>query len=269
MLAFWLTRRFRLSWRLFWIGAATFVLSQLGHIPFNAGVTVLFQRGILPTPPDSGRLVFNAVFLGLSAGLWEELARYAVYRWWAKDARSWSKALLLGGGHGGIEAILLGLYVLFIFIQMLALRGANLEQLGQSQAAQVQQQVAIYWSYSGWSLLAGALERAFTIPAHIAFSVIVLQAFTRGRFRWVWLAVGLHALMDALSVYLAGITNNPALVEVVIAGFALLSLAIIFLLRQPEPPVVELVEANPTPAADFHLPAPDETTENLDNTRYN
>ena len=37
-LGLWLEKRLRLGWRLWWIGAATFVLSQVGHIPFNSGV---------------------------------------------------------------------------------------------------------------------------------------------------------------------------------------------------------------------------------------
>ena len=44
-LGVYLTRRFRLGWRLWWIGAATFVLSQVGHIPFNWILTRLFALG--------------------------------------------------------------------------------------------------------------------------------------------------------------------------------------------------------------------------------
>ena len=40
-------RKYDTGWRLFWIGAATFILSQIGHIPFNAGLTQLFKNGIL------------------------------------------------------------------------------------------------------------------------------------------------------------------------------------------------------------------------------
>src|SRR5512146_2676712 len=110
-LGFFLTRRFHLGWRLWWIGAATFIISQVGHIPFNWIFTRLFALKYLPTPPAEWSLVFNAVFLGLSAGLFEELARAGVYRWWADDARSWRKGVLLGAGHGGVEAIILGALV--------------------------------------------------------------------------------------------------------------------------------------------------------------
>lgn len=179
-LGFYLTRRFRLGWRLWWIGAATFILSQVGHLPFNWIFTRLFAMGTLPTPPVEWRLLFNATFLGLSAGLFEELARAAVYRWWADDARSWRKGVLLGAGHGGIEAIVLGVLVLTTLVNMLILRGPDAARLvPPEQMALVQQQVGEYWS-APWGLtLLGAVERSFTLIVHIALSVLVLQAFTR------------------------------------------------------------------------------------------
>ncbi len=114
-LGIYLVRRFHLRWRLWWIGAAGFVISQVGHIPFNSLLTYLFQAKILPQPPAAWAPYFNPVVLGLSAGLFEELTRAAIYAWWAKDARSWRKGVLLGAGHGGAEALLLGLAVLYTF----------------------------------------------------------------------------------------------------------------------------------------------------------
>jgi uncharacterized membrane protein YhfC len=241
-LAIYLTRRFGLGWRIWLIGAATFILSQIGHIPFNQGLTLIFQRGILPAPPAEWRLPFNAVVLGLSAGLWEELARYGAYRWWAKDARSWRKGVLMGAGHGGIEAIILGILVVYAYAQMLALRGQDLSSLLGSRltAAQLQAlqaQLSAYWSAPWTATLLGAVERFFTIPVQITLSVIVLQAFVRGQFRWVWLAIGWHALVDAVSVFAS---NKIGIywTEAVIGLVALLSLAILFALHRPEPEAV-------------------------------
>jgi len=272
-LGFYLSRRFHLGWRLWWIGAATFVLSQIGHIPFNWLLTRLFQNGVLPLPPATWRLAFNAVVLGLSAGLWEELTRYAVYRWWAKDARSWNKGVLLGAGHGGIEAIILGGLVLYTFINMVALRNTDLAQVvPASQLALAQQQVSAYWSTSWLLSILGAVERTFTIPCQIAFSVLVLQAFTRGKFRWVWLAILWHATLDAAAVYFSVAWRAypwwPYAVEGLVGIGALISLAIIFGLRQPEPAVPEEMAPLPAPVNELILVPIEETSENLDKTRY-
>ncbi len=279
-LAMFLTRRFHLGWRLWWIGAATFVLSQVGHIPFNAIFTRLFASGALPKPPAAYNLIFSAVFLGLSAGLFEELARAAVLRWWADDARSWRKGVLFGAGHGGAEAIILGLLVLYTFANMVAMRGADIARfVAPAQLALAQQQVNAYWSAS-WPLsLLGAVERIFTIPFQIALAVLVLQAFTRKQPAWVLLAVFYHAVVDASLVYFAALWRPFAwgtyAAEGIIAAAALVSIAIIFALRRPEP--VEETDERAAPARANTPPARiseivkgevKETEENLDQSRY-
>jgi hypothetical protein len=69
-LGIFLTHHFKLGWRLWWIGGVTFILSQLGHIPFNIALTALFKGGNLPVLPEDFTLVFNAIILGLSAAIW-------------------------------------------------------------------------------------------------------------------------------------------------------------------------------------------------------
>jgi uncharacterized membrane protein YhfC len=275
-LGIYLTRRFRMGWRLWWIGAAAFILSQIGHIPFNWLINRLFQVGALPLPPTAWSLAFSAVFLGLSAGLWEELTNYAVFRWWAKDARSWRKGVLLGAGHGGLEAILLGIMVLYSFINLVAVRNIDMSTVvPASQLALAQQQVAAYWSAPWLASLLGAFERALTIPCQIAFSVLVMQAFTRGKFRWVWLAVLWHAVIDASTVYFSRIWAvyawMPYAVEGLIGIAALISIGIIFAVRQPEPQPVETEEpvSMPAPILAPTLDPIAETTENLEKTRFN
>ena len=270
VLGIYLSRRYRLGWRLWWIGAGTFVLSQIGHIPFNAVLTLLFNRGFLPAPPPEYQLLFNSVLLGLSAGLWEEIFRYGAFRWWAKDARSWSKALMMGNGHGGIEAILLGVLVLINYIIMLAAQGMDLSAyLPASQLPILEEQMAIYWSIPWYDSLLGALERVFALTIQISLSVIVLQVFLRRNLVWLIIAIGWHALVDALSVYLVS-TQSIYTVEAVIGMLALISLGVIFLLRSP----------NPVPAVEETIPVqpalPDPAIENsdtvdsyrLDQTRY-
>jgi uncharacterized membrane protein YhfC len=268
VLAVTLARRFKLGWGLWWIGAATFILSQIGHIPFNAGLTLLFERGILPVPPEAWRLPFNAVVLGLSAGLWEELSRYATFRWWARDARSWRKALLVGAGHGGVEAIILGILVLITYFYMVSLRGADLNAvIPADQLDAVRQGVTAYWSAAWPATLLGALERVFTIPIQIAFAVIVLQTFTRRQGFWVWLAVLWHAVVDFAAVFV-GRTWGVYAAEIVLGIFSLMSIAMIFALRQPEPPATPEPQA-PPPKPDILRPTQiEETTEALENSRF-
>jgi uncharacterized membrane protein YhfC len=272
VLGFFLDRHYHVGWRLWAIGAAGFILSQVGHIPFNSLLTWLFQKGILPAPPLAWGPFFNPIVLGLSAGLWEEMTRYAIFRWWAKDARSWRKGLMLGVGHGGVEAIILGSLVLYTLLQMVQLLNADISKLiPPAQLAQAQAQVQAYWSASWPMTLLGAVERVFAVTSHIALAILVLQAFTRRKFYWVWIAVLFHAAMDTAAVYFsqawAGHTWTPFAVEGVVGVFALLGLAIILLLRQPEPsPAEEPAVLAPIPPQTIQEIK--ETSESLDNTRY-
>ena len=43
-LGFYLTRKYNLGWRLYWIGAALFIVAQILHIPFNLLVDRLFKN---------------------------------------------------------------------------------------------------------------------------------------------------------------------------------------------------------------------------------
>ena len=268
-LGFYITRKYQLGWRLYWIGAAIFILSQVFHIPFNLGLTYLFRIGVLPSPPESWQPIFNAIILGLSAGLFEEVARYAGYRWWAKDARSWSKGLLYGAGHGGMEAMLVGGLVLYTFFQLLALRELDLSAIiPVDQLEVVQAHVAAYWSVAWYDSFLSTLERLLTLPVQICFSILVLQVFTRGHAYWLLIAILWHAIIDALAVFAAG-AWGVYVAEAIIALLAVLSVIIIFRLRQPEPePIQEPITSPPPLETLLTMQTPDETPEEIEKSRY-
>lgn len=232
-----LRRRFRFTWRLYIIGAAVFLLSQVFHIPFNIGFGLLMQRGVLPTPPPEYTILFQIVFLGLSAGIFEEGARYLMYRFWTRDARSWAKGLMAGAGHGagGEAMIFVGFLMLVNFLVMVVFRNSDLSRIvSPDQLSLVEQQVNDYWSAAWYLPLIAVLERAFAIILHLSLSILVLQVFTRRRIIWLGLAILWHALANAAALYAAmtwGVYHSEAAVGI----FALLSLGIIFALRTPEP----------------------------------
>jgi uncharacterized membrane protein YhfC len=265
-LAIYLTHIWKPGWRIWFIGAATFILSQVGHIPFNWGATQLLKLTPLAAMTSDQSRWFNIIFLGLSAGIFEEGARYLVLKFWLKDARSWRKSVLFGAGHGGVEAIILGGITLYAFITFAALRNVNLETvIPAAQLDAVRQQMTAYWSTDWSSSLMGALERLFTITIHIACAVLVMQTFTRKQGFWLGLAILYHALADSCVVASIGVLNAYGS-EAVVGGFALLGLALIFILRQPEPMVETIVE-NPVDTKVL----PSQTVENddhLDQSRF-
>ena len=246
-LGVWLARKAHAPWLLFGIGAATFVGSQVVHIPLNIGLTALFKAIWPSAQPQPWHIPFNAVVLGLTAGLCEEAARYTGYRWLAKKARYWRDALMLGAGHGGTEAIITGTLAGLALLNMAVARRMDLAAQGLTgeRLALAQQQITAYWSAPWYMALMGAVERLFAIVIQVSLAVLVLQVFTRDDWRWLVVAIGYHLAVDAMAV--AGLQSGwPVLViEATIVPFVLVSLAIIFGLRPRGEP---LAPPDPQPA---------------------
>jgi uncharacterized membrane protein YhfC len=130
--------------------------------------------------------------------------------------------------------------------------------------------VAAYWSAPWYATLLGAVERSFALPTHIALSVIMLQVFIRGKIRWLLLAIGWHAFVNAITGIVLG-TWGAYATEAVLAIIALIDIIIIFALKTPEPDTSPSKETRaltePIPPTTINLI--EETPENLDRTRYN
>ena len=266
VVAIFIRRRTGAPWRLFFIGAVTFIASQVLHIPFNA---VVLRSGLLSTDTTVwSSLIIYAAFLGLSAGVFEETARYLTYRFWAKDARSWSRGLMLGAGHGGIEAILVGALAAVNFVALLAAvnNETTMNVLPADQRSLVTNALAQIMDAPTGTLLLGAVERVFAITAHLAMSLLVLQVFLRRNIAWLFASIGFHTLLNMVAV-IAASRLSPFATEGIIGLFALLALVIIFRLRTPEPEPAPEPEALPPPAdaAALDLRPTDDA---LDRSRY-
>jgi uncharacterized membrane protein YhfC len=271
-LGLFLTRRFRMGWRLFLVGCVTFVASQVVHIPFNSLVLApALETAGLSRATQGMPLILFALAYGLSAGLFEEGARFLAYRFWIRDARSWKQGLIFGAGHGGAEAIILGALALYAFFQLSALRGVDLATvLPAEQVEAGQAQVEAYWAAPWYLSLAGAVERVLALCVQTSLGVIVLQAIVRRSPIWLAGAVGWHAVVDALAV--VGVVRGWSVyaIEGVVAVTAVLSLAAIFLLkpREGEPAAEPPVGPAPRQIDRNDLPLADVPRERLDDSRF-
>jgi uncharacterized membrane protein YhfC len=232
VLAFYLTRKFSLSWKMVMAGAVTFIVSQVLHIPVLSALTALFKNGTLPAIPPTWTLLFNAVLLGLLAGIFEETARWVLYKFILKDAKTWNEGVLAGIGHGGIEAVLLGFIALTGVISMMAMRNADLSTMGipADQMELAKQQVADFWSAPVYMAFLGFIERVFAICLHLSLSVMVLYSVAYGRPLWFWFALLWHAIVDGVTVYFLPAVGALG-VEGIVGICAIVSLFILFRMR--------------------------------------
>jgi uncharacterized membrane protein YhfC len=233
-LGLWLHHRLGVRWRLFVAGAITFIASQVLHIPLLQVLTALFAQHVLPTPPKEWSLPFNAILLGLLAGLFEETARWITYRFFAKSARTWREGMMLGAGHGGIEAIILGVSVLAAFVSISGMTPAQIADLPSAAHAQV----TAFLEAPPLLTLLGAVERFFAICLHLAMSLLVMQSFTRRNLLYLFAAILWHAGVDGIAVFAAP-TWGAVTTEVIVGLTTIPAIALILLLRN-EPPGASL-----------------------------
>jgi len=233
VLAFYLTRKFKLSWKLVLAGALTFIASQILHIPVVYGLTALFNNGTLPAIPEAWTTIFNAIVLGLLAGIFEETARWILFKFSLKNVKTWREGVLVGVGHGGVEAVLLGMLALATVGSMIAMRNADLSAFGipADQIELTKQQLAEFWSAPVYTAFLGLIERVFAVCLHLSLSVMVLYSVVYGKPVWFWIALLWHAFVDALAVYLFPIVGAVG-IEAVVAVCAVISLVILFRMRR-------------------------------------
>jgi uncharacterized membrane protein YhfC len=218
-----LARRYGVGWSLFGWGAVTFVGSQVVHLPLLQGLTIALRDA---AALKAHALLVNAIILGVAAGVCEEGARYVGYRYLVPEARSWAKALMLGAGHGGTEALVLGGLSGAAALRTIA-SGTSFWDVTALAAAPT---TALFLPAGLVVPLLGAVERLFALADHLAMSVIVLQVFLRRSWRWLLAAIGWHAALDGVAVYGAA-TVAPVALEGILGLFAVASVAIVVWLR--------------------------------------
>jgi len=204
-------------------------------------IEVMFGRQLRATP---WILAIWIIFLSFTAGLFEEFGRYVGYRWMMnRDPKTWKIGVLYGLGHGGIESIILvGVNNLAAFGLLLFLPVIQ-RIFPQEITGALNQQVALLTGIPSWMPLLASWERFWTIPVHVALSVIVLQVFIRRGIKWLWMAIGFHTIVNLFVVGLVTILpisaeKNPILVSIPVAIVGLLAVWIIWRFRVSEIKVI-------------------------------
>ena len=267
VLALKIYRQGKGGFRPIWIGAAAFILSQVGHIPFNQYVMLpLLEASPFPPSAQEGTaLIVLGVAAGLSAGIFEEVTRYLVLKFWLKEERDNLLPIKYGVGHGGIEAILTGLLTMYAFVQVMVLSGDGaLSSFDPEQVSLIQSQLDVYWAVPWQQSLLGAWERVSAMAFHVGASIMVYKSIREKKPGWFLIALLGHAALDAFVVIFAA-KLNLILLEGIIFLFAAGWLVWAWLVRVQEPdqqdPVAPL-------QPEVRLQAPQITSDQIEESRY-
>ncbi len=214
------------------VGMAVFVVFQLI-------IRIPLLQYVLPTMPWYTDMLHRpwllGIFLGLTAGLFEEGGRYLGYRTLLKNHSRWIDGFAFGVGHGGIEAIILvGLSNISSLALALSINSGQFDQLAAQLPADVAAQiVSQLTALQPLDAYLGGIERIFAFTIQIALSLLVLIAVRKLKLWVAGLAVLVHTLIDAPVVILPEVFGASIYqIEMFVAAVALLALVFIILSRR-------------------------------------
>lgn len=147
-------------------------------------------------------VVVYFIFMGVTAGIFEESARWIGMGIFRKGKTAWMDGLAYGLGHGGIEAAWLFFTQVFPAIQ----RGQEI---------------------SGWSAVLGPWERFFAMMIQIGFTFVVLYGVKTKKIRYLGLAILLHGVVDALTII-----GNVWIVEGLVALEGITAMVLVLRVRK-------------------------------------
>lgn len=212
-------------------GALTFLIFALVLESTVHSVVFLVFPGI------TNNVAAYMIYGSLMAGLFEETGRFLAYKLVLKKRTNRETSISYGIGHGGFEAM----YILaatgvnnFIYAAIINAGQfpALLDQLkavGQdtSSIENLPEQMA---AFGIADIGLPVLERVFAVLFHIALSILVFYAVKKGKIWMYFLAIALHALLDAPAVlYQKGIISIPV-VEVYLAVVGIVTFAAVYVL---------------------------------------
>lgn len=190
--------RFKISLKVVGVGALMFVVSALV-------LERLMHAYFLQWNSATAQFLQNpwafAVYGGVAAGVFEESGRYVAFKFLLKRFRAWHDGIAYGIGHGGIEAILIGVLanVSNIASSILIDTGAFAAIIAKAPADQVAKMQTIQRLLSSTPsefFLIGGYERAMAFLLQVALSVLVLYGVKQGKVHVLLLAIVLHAIVD-------------------------------------------------------------------------
>jgi uncharacterized membrane protein YhfC len=227
----WIRRRYGVGWAVFGAGTLTFIASQMVHLPLNWALGLMGGgRGVSTWP-----LLPMAIVAGLSAAVCEEGARWLGLTFVFRRVRTWSQGLQYGAGHGGIEAIIFGLIVLFNFLVIVALRSLPPGALGITGVAadQLRSAMEAFWKTPWYLPVLGGVERVSAITIQIALATLVVRSVSHRRIGYLAAAIMAHTAVDAVAVWGAS-TLGAIWVEAIVVVFAIMAFWLIRRLREDE-----------------------------------
>lgn len=201
-----------------------------GFIVFSLFLEQILHGAVISTGIIKVNTITFAIYGALAAGIFEEVGRFVMFKYFLKKNKMWKDGLGYGLGHAGIEMILIGAISYFnIFIMSRAINAGTINKLLRTQDVILINNVKN--SVKNVTLLAtstGVVERLFAFVIQIALTFIVLYAIRERKNIYLILAILIHALVDfAPALYQIKVITNVYIVEGIVFIFAIIGFVFI------------------------------------------
>lgn len=202
------------SWGSFGFGSLSFFVSLFLRVPLLYALTWLMTLPVWEELPFLFGYLFAVISLAVISGLSEEWARYWFLHARGNDGRRCDETITFGLGHGGLEAMLIGVAILmFVWGDM----AGPLESVHEAGLSVFGVHIA------SWFLLLPLFERVCAIVFHVTATLWVSFSIRVKRARLVWLAVLGHTGFNLVAMLVSGLVD-PLTGELVLGLVTLLAI---------------------------------------------
>ncbi|MFC7394278.1 YhfC family intramembrane metalloprotease [Scopulibacillus cellulosilyticus] len=226
-------KKYRISWKPLLVGILIFIV-------FSQVLEKTLHMYILKINHNTAELLKNpylyALYGGLTAGIFEEIGRFVGFHYLLKKYREWKDGISYGIGHGGIEAILVGVFssVQTIFISNLINSGSfnqllNVQGAAKTSLLTLKEQLI---DTSSYLYLMGGFERIFSFLIQLGLSILVLYTIRKRRTLFLIYAILIHAFIDFIAALSNALKFNAIIPEMFFFVMAVFS--IIFIRKSKE-----------------------------------
>lgn len=207
----------------FVVGCVTFLVFALMLEQLLHALVIM----VLPTGKIiQGNIWLYATYGALAAGVFEETGRLFAMKYMLKSKHEdSSNALMYGAGHGGFEVFyILGVSMLNNWLYSVMINagqtGLILDQLGDAERVQMEAIFDQLTNTAPYVFLMAPVERISAVILHIALSVLVWTAVTKGK-KWMYpLAIAFHFVVDFVVVVVNNFGLNVILLEILMLAMS-------------------------------------------------
>lgn len=234
--------RKKLSVKPMFIGVLAFFVSQVClRLPI---LSVLSTQSWFKSFNSNYTILSVVLIGGLTAGLFEESARYIGTKCFLKNQRGYQDAISFGLGHGFCEAIIItGLTFVNYLIYCVMINNGTFATVTKAlPSATSQQLVSLLSAATAGTIFIGVLERVFAVTYHIFATVLIFKGINEHKIRYYFLAILAHTVLNSGAVLFSQYVNTWAceaflLVFTVFALFYIIKQRNVFAAKSSEVPV--------------------------------